>query len=317
MASVAVLTKGVLAQAALCSQADSALPKAALNAPKVLGCPSFAGKTLRVRTVYNVESRRSFSLRAKTGVEAETAAPAPAESAVPAESAAEDSIVPEVANLQEEADTTGVAPKKRVGPLSKGGTLKGAAAAGKAPSDATLGKVPALSATGKFQDSRWKDGNWDLAQFTSNGKTDWDAVIDAEVVRRSWLERNPEASTNEDPVFFDTGVVPWWAWVKRFHLPEAEKLNGRAAMVGYAAAWLVDAASGVGLVDQQGSFFGKLLLLLTVVGVLVVRKNEDLTNIKELADEWTFYDKQWQATWKDGPPSPPSAGQEKSEEKKW
>lgn len=85
-------------------------------------------------------------------------------------------------------------------------------------------------------------------------------------------------------------------------------------MVGYAAAWLVDAASGVGLVDQQGSFFGKLLLLLTVVGVLVVRKNEDLTNIKELADELTFYDKQWQATWKEGPPS---AGQEQSEEKKW
>jgi hypothetical protein len=49
----------------------------------------------------------------------------------------------------------------------------------------------------------------------------------AEVVRRSWLERTPEASTNEDPVFFDTGVIPWWAWVKRFHLPEAEKLNGK------------------------------------------------------------------------------------------
>eukprot|EP00243_Klebsormidium_subtile_P003647 TRINITY_DN17235_c0_g1_i1.p1 TRINITY_DN17235_c0_g1~~TRINITY_DN17235_c0_g1_i1.p1 ORF type:complete len:310 (-),score=90.55 TRINITY_DN17235_c0_g1_i1:388-1317(-) len=309
MASVAVLTKGALAKAALCSRADSALSKAPLNGPKALVGPSFAGKRLQVRTEYNAESRRSFSLRARAGVEAETAGPA-----VPAESAAEDSIVPEVANLQEEADTTGVAPKKRVGPLSKGGTLKGAAAAGKAPSDATLGKVPVLSATGKFQDSRWKDGNWDLAQFTQDGKTDWDAVIDAEVVRRSWLERNPEASTNEDPVFFDTGVVPWWAWVKRFHLPEAEKLNGRAAMVGYAAAWLVDAASGVGLVDQQGSFFGKLLLLLTVVGVLVVRKNEDLTNIKELADEWTFYDKQWQATWKDGPPS---AGQEKSEEKKW
>lgn len=66
-----------------------------------------------------------------------------------------------------------------MGPLSKGGTLKGDAAAGKAPSDATLGKSPALSATGKFQDSRWKDGNWDLAQFTTNGKTNWDAVIDA------------------------------------------------------------------------------------------------------------------------------------------
>lgn len=45
--------------------------------------------------------------------------------------------------------------------------------------------------------------------------------------------------------------VPWWAWVKRFHLPEAEKLNGRAAMVGYLLAGLVDLASGAGLVEQQ------------------------------------------------------------------
>jgi hypothetical protein len=76
--------------------------------------------------------------------------------------------------------STGVAPKKRVGfTLSKGGTLTGAAAAGKAPADATLGKAPALTAMGKFQDPRWKDGNWDLAQFTVDGKTDWDAVIDA------------------------------------------------------------------------------------------------------------------------------------------
>lgn len=99
MASVAVLTKGALAKAALCSQADPNLSKATLNVPKALGCPLFAGKRLQVRAEYNVESRRSFSLRAKTGVEAETA--------VPAESAAEDSIVPEVANLKEEADTTG------------------------------------------------------------------------------------------------------------------------------------------------------------------------------------------------------------------
>jgi hypothetical protein len=312
------------------------------------------GKRLPVKRELSVKERRASTLRAKAKVEAGTAVPAekakkeaetavpaekakaetavPAETAkaetavpaekakveaeiaVPAESASDDSVVPEVANLKEEADTAGVAPKKRAGRLSAGGTLTGAAAAGKAPADATLGKAPALTAMGKFQDPRWKDGNWDLAQFTVDGKTDWDAVIDAEVVRRSWLERTPEASTNEDPVFFDTGVIPWWAWVKRFHLPEAEKLNGRAAMVGYAAGWLVDAASGVGLVDQQGSFFGKLLLLITVIGVLVVRKNEDLTNLKELANEWTFYDKQWQATWKDGPPP---TGKEQSEERKW
>lgn len=28
---------------------------------------------------------------------------------------------------------------------------------------------------------------------------------------------------------FDTSMVPWWAWVKRFHLPQAEMINGRAA----------------------------------------------------------------------------------------
>lgn len=47
-----------------------------------------------------------------------------------------------------------------------------------------------------------------------------------EVVRRKWLEDNPEASSNEEPVVFETSTVPWWAWVKRFHLPEAELLNG-------------------------------------------------------------------------------------------
>jgi hypothetical protein len=47
------------------------------------------------------------------------------------------------------------------------------------------------------------------------------------VVRRKWLEENPESSKNEDPVVFDTSTIPWWAWVKRFHLPEAELLNGK------------------------------------------------------------------------------------------
>ena len=45
-------------------------------------------------------------------------------------------------------------------------------------------------------------------------------VIDAEMGRRKMLEDSPIASTNEDPVFFDTAQIPWWAWVKRFHLPE-------------------------------------------------------------------------------------------------
>lgn len=74
---------------------------------------------------------------------------------------------------------------------------------------------------------------------------------------------------------------------------------GRAAMLGYAAGYLVDGATGIGLVDQQNSFFGKLLLFITVVGVLAIRKNSDVDNLRNLAQESTYYDKQWQATWKD------------------
>ena len=85
----------------------------------------------------------------------------------------------------------------------------------------------------------------------ADGTTDWDAVIDAEMERRKLLEESPLPSRNDDPVNFDTSMIPWWAWVKRFHLPEAEKLNGRAAMVGYLLAGLVELASGAGLVEQQ------------------------------------------------------------------
>ncbi|XP_077235151.1 light-harvesting complex-like protein 3 isotype 1, chloroplastic [Tasmannia lanceolata] len=155
----------------------------------------------------------------------------------------------------------------------------------------------------KFEDSRWVGGTWDLKQFTEDGKTNWDSVIDAEVRRRKWLEDNPESSSNDAPVVFDTSIIPWWAWVKRFHLPEAELLNGRAAMIGFFMAYLVDSLTGVGLVDQMGNFFCKTLLFIAVVGVLLIRKNEDLENLKKLLDESTFYDKQWQATWQDDTPS--------------
>jgi hypothetical protein len=105
---------------------------------------------------------------------------------------------------------------------------------------------------GYFKDPRWVNGTWDFKQFAkADGVTDWDAVIDAEMARRRLLENTPIPSRNDDPVNFDTSMVPWWAWVKRFHLPEAEKLNGRAAMVGYLFAGLLDMASGAGLVEQQ------------------------------------------------------------------
>uniref|UniRef100_A0A1D1Y447 High molecular mass early light-inducible protein HV58, chloroplastic n=1 Tax=Anthurium amnicola TaxID=1678845 RepID=A0A1D1Y447_9ARAE len=151
----------------------------------------------------------------------------------------------------------------------------------------------------KFKDPRWVRGTWDLEQFKKVGRTDWDAVIDAEARRRKWLEENPETSCNDDPVVFDTSIIPWWAWVKRFHLPEAERLNGRAAMIGFFMAYFVDALTGIGLVDQMGSYFCKTLLLLAVAGVLLIRKNEDIGTLRKLLEETTFYDKQWQATWKD------------------
>ncbi|XVE65191.1 hypothetical protein DITRI_Ditri07aG0161300 [Diplodiscus trichospermus] len=159
---------------------------------------------------------------------------------------------------------------------------------------ATSQEVEVLS---KFEDPRWVGGTWDLKQFQKNGSTDWDAVIDAEVRRRKWLQDSPE--TNDNPVVFDTSIIPWWAWMKRFHLPEAELLNGRAAMIGFFMAYLVDSLTGVGLVDQMGNFFCKTLLFVAVVGVLFIRKNEDLDNLKKLIEETTFYDKQWQSSWQD------------------
>ncbi|XWS38655.1 hypothetical protein CRYUN_Cryun19dG0149500 [Craigia yunnanensis] len=158
---------------------------------------------------------------------------------------------------------------------------------------------PEVEVLSKFKDPRWIAGTWDLKQFQKHGSTDWDAVIDAEVRRRKGLQDNPETTSNDDPVVFDTSIIPWWAWMKRFHLPEAELLNGRAAMIGFFMAYLVDSLTGVGLVDQMGNFFCKTLLFVAVVGVLLIRKNEDLDNIKKLIEETTFYDKQWQATWQD------------------
>ncbi|KAJ9147637.1 hypothetical protein P3X46_029774 [Hevea brasiliensis] len=186
--------------------------------------------------------------------------------------------------------------------------------AGSAPEGekSSLGSNGAVADAGvklesKFVDPRWIGGTWDLTQFQKDGSTDWDAVIDAEVRRRKWLEGNPESSSNDDPVVFDTSIIPWWAWIKRFHLPEAERLNGRAAMIGFFMAYVVDSLTGVGLVDQMNNFFCKTLLFIAVAGVLLIRKNEDIETLKKLLDETTFYDKQWQATWQDETPSSSTA----------
>ncbi|XP_022923520.1 light-harvesting complex-like protein 3 isotype 1, chloroplastic [Cucurbita moschata] len=168
-----------------------------------------------------------------------------------------------------------------------------------AETNGSVAAVEEVVVVSKFEDPKWVNGTWDLNQFRKDGSTDWDAVIDAEARRRKWLENNPESSSNEDPVLFDTSIVPWWAWIKRYHLPEAEILNGRAAMVGFFMAYFVDSLTGVGLVGQMGNFFCKTLLFIAVVGVLLIRKNEDIETLKKLIDETTFYDKQWQATWQD------------------
>lgn len=195
--------------------------------------------------------------------------------------------------------------ERKVGPLQRGGTLSGAEAAGKDAGDKAKAAVIGQSTgtfnqivDGKYRDDRWMNGRWDLSKFAGkNGETDWDKVIDAEIARRSLLESSPIPCTNDDQVVFDTSEIPWWAWVKRFHLPEAEKLNGRAAMLGYLLAGLVDLASGSGLVDQQESFLGKFALHITVFGVLLIRSTSDVNKFKGLLDEATFYDKQWNSTW--------------------
>ena len=85
---------------------------------------------------------------------------------------------------------------------------------------------------GQFKDARWIDGRWDLTAFKGpSGDTDWDDVIDAEIARRQLLEDTPIASIN-DAVKFDTSEIPWWAWVKRFHLPVVRHLRQEEGFCG-------------------------------------------------------------------------------------
>ncbi|KAL9167195.1 hypothetical protein ABFS82_05G079500 [Erythranthe guttata] len=100
------------------------------------------------------------------------------------------------------------------------------------PTAAAAADPVVVETVNSFKDARWVGGTWDLKQFGKDGQTNWDAVIDAEVKRRKWMQDNPQSSSNEEPVIFDTSIVPWWSWVKRFHLPEAELLNGWARCDG-------------------------------------------------------------------------------------
>ena len=50
--------------------------------------------------------------------------------------------------------------------------------------------------------------------------------------------------------------------------------------------------TGVGLLDQQNSFLGKVLLHVAVFGILLIRSSSDIDKFRGLIDEATFYDKQ-------------------------
>ncbi|XP_035538494.1 light-harvesting complex-like protein 3 isotype 1, chloroplastic [Juglans regia] len=156
----------------------------------------------------------------------------------------------------------------------------------------------------RFTDERWKHGTWDLnmnslslAERTTIFSETFSIVplilALKEARRRKFLELYPEASTNEEPVLFRTSIIPWWAWLSRSHIPEAELLNG------FFMAYLVDALTGLDVVGQTGNFICKAGLLVTVIGVMLFRRTQDFENLKRLADEATFYDKQWQASWQD------------------
>lgn len=210
------------------------------------------------------------------------------------------------------ADAEVAEPKKarKPSPLETGGTLKGAAAAGKSAAASTLaamGGKRALGVEKVFEDDRWDvpAGTWNFEAFKgADGETDWNSVVDAEVRRRKILEDYPCAGNENYPVTFDLSDIPWKVWVTRFHLPEAEMVNGRASMIGLVSALLVDKIFHISIADQFDSFLGKILLVATIVGCAFVRRNEDLESLQGLADEATFYDRQWQASW-DGVERPP------------
>ncbi|XP_042503457.1 light-harvesting complex-like protein 3 isotype 1, chloroplastic [Macadamia integrifolia] len=144
-----------------------------------------------------------------------------------------------------------------------------------------------------------ENGTWDLNMFVKDGRMDWDSVITAEARRRKFLELYPEAATTQAPVLFRSSLIPWWAWLKRSHHPEAELLNGRAAMAGFFMAYLVDGLTGLDVVGQTGNFICKAGLFIRVIGIILFRQTRDFGNLQKLVDEATFYDKQWQATWQD------------------
>lgn len=102
---------------------------------------------------------------------------------------------------------------------------------------------------------------------------------------------------------FRSSIIPWWPWLRRSYLPEAELLNGqnlsfsirnlqhpdfikrinvagRAAMVGFLMTYIVDALTGLDVVGQTGNLVCKAGVFLTVVGVILLRQSDDFNNLK-------------------------------------
>ena len=68
-------------------------------------------------------------------------------------------------------------------------------------------------------------------------------------------------------------------------------------MLGYALAIVGEQLTGAGLLEQQNSFLGKLLLHVAVFAVLLIQEFKDVDKYRNLIDEAFFYDRQWAASW--------------------
>ena len=72
-------------------------------------------------------------------------------------------------------------------------------------------------------------------------------------------------------------------------------------------AYIVDALTGLDVVGQTGNFICKAGLFVTVIGIILFRRTQDFDNLRKMADEATYYDKQWQSSWKYQNPSSDSS----------
>ncbi|XP_074374543.1 light-harvesting complex-like protein 3 isotype 1, chloroplastic [Apium graveolens] len=168
-----------------------------------------------------------------------------------------------------------VATKQAAAPIESAKSLNLDDKSGEVEAQVAINKDTEDAHEPEFFDARWKEGTWDLNMFVNKGKMDWDSVISAEARRRKFVQVHPAVSTNESPVLFKTSIIPWWAWVTHFHLPQAELLNGRAAMIGFFMGYIVDVLTGLNVVSQTGNFICKAGLFVTIIGILVFRRSND------------------------------------------